>query len=221
MSLIRYHRTQFSTETLNEVFTYIAYSSVQSKKQAKNAKYVAKLPASMLTISSVSTSTIIAGPKNMAEDEMYYQGDKNVTAFDNMTNVINMTNNSNASSAAVDAMHSSHFQLWVEGVLIPMVSFAGIVANIIAVAVLVRPRMRGSFHSLLVSQSQHIKITFCTVEGTRSSYIVPFWVSPHLHLARTMCRQCCAKSDKLFTKAHGCTYIVQSMYGTVYRTVNI
>ncbi len=43
------------------------------------------------------------------------------------------------------------YQFWIEGAAITAVSAVGIVCNCVSVAVLVRPRMRGSFHTLLVS----------------------------------------------------------------------
>jgi len=57
----------------------------------------------------------------------------------------------NADEVVFEDPTTETFNFWFEGALITGVSVVGLIFNFVAVAVLVRPRMRGSFHTLLVS----------------------------------------------------------------------
>ncbi len=71
----------------------------------------------------------------------------------NASSSLSSSSSSSASSLGdilMEEVEEGGFHYWIEGVAVTTVSAVGLVCNAIAVAVLVRPRMRGSFHALLV-----------------------------------------------------------------------
>jgi len=84
---------------------------------------------------------------------------------DNATSSDNATASDNECNAAPDGGRQEDevvfsdpatetFSFWFEGALITGVSGLGLAFNLVAVVILLRPRMKGSFHTLLVSRSR-------------------------------------------------------------------